>query len=253
MGFPRPNLARLSDRLRTIHLPERMRALFPTSVSSRIGFPQGLSAAGGLTLPYKLAVVAVMMLVAGGTLVTFGSAGAETTGVTGSTATATVGSAMPGTSEATPRVEGQILPQTTYDYSPDTSILSADDLLSNLKLTDYSPKSDDNKNDDDDNNNKSDDNKNDDDKKSSDSTKKPTAKPTAKPTDKPTQKPTDNPAPKPTDEPKNDDDDGDDDQKSEGDKHKKYEKCVDNIDKAGGKGADNLKKSVCGKEPDYED
>ena len=250
MGLPRPDFARLTERLSNVRVPERLRSIhIPDALSSRVNFSHGLSATGGLTLPYKVAVVAVMMLVAGGTLVTFGSAGAETTAVSGAdgSSTVAVGSALPGTSEAVPRVEGQVLPATTYDFTPDTSILSADDLLANLKLTDYSKKSDDDK--------KSDDNK------KTDTGKKSTSgtngnsggKPTVKPSDKPTQKPSDNPAPKPSDDGDNGDDDGDDDEKSEGDKHKKYEKCVDNIDKAGGKGADNLKKSVCGKEPDYED
>jgi hypothetical protein len=155
--------------LSNIRVPERLRSIHvPGALSGRVSFSNGLSAAGGLTLPYKLAVVAVMMLVAGGTLVTFGSAGAETasvTGVDGSTTTTTVaGSILPGTSEATPRVEGQVLPETTYDFTPDTSILSADDLLASLKLTDYSTdaddKSDDDKSDDDDD-------KKNDDKKSS--------------------------------------------------------------------------------------
>jgi hypothetical protein len=161
VGLPRLNLPSVSERLGNV--TDRLRGLVPQGLSGRIGLPHGLSAAGGLTLPYKLAVVAVMMLVAGGTLVTFGSAGAETAAVGSPTATS-ASAALPGTSEVAPRVEGQVMPGNSYDYTPDTSILSADDLLASLKLTDYSPKSDDNNSDDDnkkndDNNNKKNDNK----------------------------------------------------------------------------------------------
>jgi hypothetical protein len=169
VGLPRPDFARLTERFSNLRVSERLRSIHvPDALSNRVGFSNGLSAAGGLTLPYKLAVVAVMMLVAGGTLVTFGSAGAETapvSGVDGSPTTTVAGSVLPGTPEATPRVEGQVLPQTTYDFTPDTSILSAGDLLASLKLTDYSTDADDKSDDDDD---KKDDDKSDDDKKNDD-------------------------------------------------------------------------------------
>jgi hypothetical protein len=171
VGLPRPDFARLTERFSNLRVSERLRSIHvPDALSNRVGFSNGLSAAGGLTLPYKLAVVAVMMLVAGGTLVTFGSAGAETapvSGVDGSPTTTVAGSVLPGTPEATPRVEGQVLPQTTYDFTPDTSILSAGDLLASLKLTDYSTDADDKSDDDKSDDDKKDDDKKDDDKKSS--------------------------------------------------------------------------------------
>jgi hypothetical protein len=86
----------------------------------------GLGSTGALAWPYKIAVVAVMALVACGTLVTFGSAQAETP------SSADV-AALPGTDEANPSVEGQVLPPT----SP--ALLNANDLLSSLNLTDYTP------------------------------------------------------------------------------------------------------------------
>ena len=43
---------------------------FKSALSSRFGRMPGLSATGALAWPYKIAVVAVMALVAGGTLVT---------------------------------------------------------------------------------------------------------------------------------------------------------------------------------------
>ena len=93
---------------------------------SRLGSMPGLSSTGALAWPYKVAVVAVMALVACGTLVTFGSAGAETP------SSAEV-AALPGTDEASPSVEGQVLPPTNQ------ALLNSDDLLSSLNLTDYSP------------------------------------------------------------------------------------------------------------------
>ena len=85
----------------------------------------GVGATGTLAWPYKIAVVAVMMLVAGGTLVTFGSAGAETP-------SSSEVAALPGSDEASPRVEGQVLP-------PNPALLNGADLLASLNLTDYSP------------------------------------------------------------------------------------------------------------------
>jgi len=135
---------------------------------SRLGSMPGLSTTGALAWPYKVAVVAVMALVACGTLVTFGSAGAETP------SSAEV-SALPGTDEASPRVEGQVLPPTNQ------TLLNSQDLLSSLNLTDYSPEdtttfslSDDDDESDEDN---------DDESTTSDTKKKPAAtKPTPKPT-----------------------------------------------------------------------
>lgn len=211
MGFPRLNLPSVSERLGNV--TDRLRGIMPQGLSGRIGFPHGLSAAGGLTLPYKVAVVAVMVLVAGGTLVTFGSAGAETAKVGGSTSE---GSALPGTSEIAPRVEGQVV---SGSYSPGTSILSADDLLASLKLTDYSPKSDDDKSDDDksdDDKKKSDDKKSNDNKNSATPAGTPSSTPSAsggtsgsssngsnnQPSNQPSSEPTKAPEPAPTTAPK---------------------------------------------------
>ena len=153
---------------------------------SRFTSMPGLRSTGALAWPYKIAVVAVMALVACGTLVTFGSAGAET-------ASSGELAALPGTDEASPSVEGQVLP-------PSQALLNADDLLSQLNLTDYSPGdttlslSDDDDEDSDE----------DSDEKTTTSTKKtattktPTTKPTtgtANPTTSPT---TSAPEPKPT-------------------------------------------------------
>ena len=97
---------------------------FKSVIVGRFGGMPSMSATGTLAWPYKIAVVAVMTLVAGGTLVTFGSAGAETPG------SAEI-SALPGSDEASPSVEGQMFPS--------TALLSGADLLSSLNLTDYSP------------------------------------------------------------------------------------------------------------------
>ena len=98
---------------------------FKSALAGRFRTMPGLSATGALAWPYKIAVVAVMAIVACGTLVTFGSAGAETP------SSADI-SALPGSDEASPSVEGQIIP-------PATSLLNANDLMSSLNLTDYSP------------------------------------------------------------------------------------------------------------------
>jgi len=98
---------------------------FKSVLAGRFGTMPGLSATGTLAWPYKIAVVAVMAIVACGTLVTFGSAGAETP------SSADV-SALPGSDEASPRVEGQVVP-------PSTALLNSNDLMSSLNLMDYSP------------------------------------------------------------------------------------------------------------------
>jgi outer membrane biosynthesis protein TonB len=146
-----------------------------------------LSSTGSLSLPYKIAIVAVMALVACGTLVTFGTAGAETAGSSSDAA------ALPGTDEASPQVQGQVLP-------PSQSLLTSQDLLSTLNLTDYSP-ADTTVVDDSDNSDDDSDNKNNNKKKSTKPAAKATVKPTAKPTAKATTaapKPTSSPSPKPT-------------------------------------------------------
>jgi hypothetical protein len=98
---------------------------FKAALAGRFSSMPGLSATGALAWPYKIAVVAVMAIVACGTLVTFGSAGAETP------SSAEV-SALPGSDEANPTVEGQVLP-------PSNALLNGADLMSTLNLTDYSP------------------------------------------------------------------------------------------------------------------
>jgi hypothetical protein len=152
----------------------------------RVQFGPMVSSTGSLTWPYKIAVVAVMALVACGTLVTFGTAGAETAASNAETA------ALPGTDEASPQVQGQVMP-------PSQSLLTSQDLLSTLNLTDYSPgdttvtdSSDDSDNSDDHKNKK---------KPTSRATTRPTSKAsaTAKPTAKPTAKATTStPDPSPT-------------------------------------------------------
>ena len=96
-------------------------------LTGRFSAMPGLSSTGVVAWPYKIAVVAVMALVACGTLVTFGSAGAET-----ASASAQAG-ALPGSDEARPTVEGQVVPPFN------TGLLNSADLLSTLNLTDYSP------------------------------------------------------------------------------------------------------------------
>jgi hypothetical protein len=163
---------------------------FKSVLPGRFTSMPGLSSTGALAWPYKIAVVAVMAIVACGTLVTFGSAGAETP------SSAKV-SALPGSDEASPTVQGQVVP-------PSNSLLNGADLLSTLNLTDYSPGDtdlslfDDN----------SDDNSDDD----SDDSKKPSPTPTpttklstsTKTTTSPSPKPsptTSSPSPEPTKSP----------------------------------------------------
>ena len=161
---------------------------FKSVLAGRFGTMPGLSATGALAWPYKIAVVAVMAIVACGTLVTFGSAGAETPS-SGNL------SALPGSDEASPTVEGQVLP-------PSTALLNGADLMSSLNLTDYSPGdttlslSDDEDSDEDSDKDSDEDS----DKKTTAAIKKkltPTTKPTtgSKPTPSPT---TSAPTPKPT-------------------------------------------------------
>jgi cell division septation protein DedD len=93
---------------------------------ARVNIESMRSSQGALAWPYKVAVVGVMSLVACGTLVTFGTAGAEPSDSSVDAA------ALPGTNEASPQVQGQVLP-------PAQSLLTSQDLLSTLNLTDYSP------------------------------------------------------------------------------------------------------------------
>lgn len=166
---------------------------FKSALAGRFRTMPGPSATGALAWPYKIAVVAVMAIVACGTLVTFGSAGAETP-------SSTDVSALPGSDEASPSVEGQVIP-------PTTSLLNANDLMSSLNLTDYSPgdttlglpedEDDDDSDDSDDEDTKADI------KKKLAATPTPTAKPTTSPTTSaPSPKPTTSkpttPAPEPT-------------------------------------------------------
>jgi hypothetical protein len=99
---------------------------FKAALAGRFSAMPGLSATGALAWPYKIAVVAVMAIVACGTLVTFGSAGAETP-------SSSKVSALPGSDEASPTVEGQVIPPSN------NTLLNGADLLSTLNLTDYSP------------------------------------------------------------------------------------------------------------------
>ena len=85
-------------------------------LAGRFSSMPGLSSTGALAWPYKIAVVAVMAIVACGTLVTFGSAGAETP-------SSSKVSALPGGDEASPTVQGQVAP-------PSSSLLNGADLLS---------------------------------------------------------------------------------------------------------------------------
>ncbi len=199
-----------------------------------LGSMQGLSSTGALAWPYKIAVVAVMALVACGTLVTFGSAGAETP-------SSAERSALPGTDEARPSVEGQVLPPAS------AALLNSSDLLSSLNLTDYSPEDTTSfslTGDDDDEDSDED---SDEETKASTTKTATTTKPTTKPTTSPTTsapnpKPTTSspttPAPTPTKttsppEP------------VEGPSHKRWEKCTSSDL--------NVKLGICGSEPDFED
>lgn len=147
----------------------------------------GLSGTGALAWPYKIAVVAVMALVACGTLVTFGSAEAETP-------SSSQVAALPGSDEASPQVEGQVLP-------PAQALLNSEDLLSSLNLTDFSPGEGATlslTDDDDDNSDDSDDKTTSEIKKKLASSNTPTSKPTTG-TKKPTTSPTTSaPKPEPT-------------------------------------------------------
>jgi hypothetical protein len=203
---------------------------FKSALAGRFGTMPGLSATGALAWPYKIAVVAVMAIVACGTLVTFGSAGAETP-------TSTDVSALPGSDEASPTVEGQVIP-------PTTSLLNADDLMSSLNLTDYSPDDptlfglpEDEDNDD------NDDSDDDEDTKADIKKKLATANPTTSPTTsspdpKPTTSSPTTPAPTPTKttsppEP------------VEGPNHKRWKNCTSSDL--------NVNLGICGGEPDFED
>jgi hypothetical protein len=150
---------------------------FKSVLAGRFSSMPGLSSTGALAWPYKIAVVAVMAIVACGTLVTFGSAGAETP-------SSSKVSALPGSDEASPTVQGQVVP-------PSSSLLNGADLLSTLNLTDYSPDDADLSLFDDNSDSDSDDNSDDNKKASSTPTPKPTTKPT-------TGSKTPSPSPKPT-------------------------------------------------------
>ncbi|HUP99322.1 MAG TPA: hypothetical protein VM093_02580 [Aeromicrobium sp.] len=144
----------------------------------RVQFGPMLSSSGSLSVPYKIAIVAVMALVACGTLVTFGTADAETTR---SSYDAT---ALPGTNEVSPQVQGQVLP-------PTQSLLTSQDLLATLNLTDYSPVASDTDNDD------SDDQSDDNSDKGKKNKKKATSRTSARPTTKATATTKTTTAPKP--------------------------------------------------------
>jgi outer membrane biosynthesis protein TonB len=219
----------------------------------RFGAVPGLHSTGALAWPYKIAVVAVMALVACGTLVTFGSAGAETK--QGSSET----TALPGSDEANPIVEGQVLPPTN------DALLNSTDLLSTLNLTDFSPDGSPFlplPDDEDDDENKDDDAKSDIKKKLAVVTPTPSpTKGTDKPkegTDNPSSTPTnptpsDSPKPSPEPEP----------EPVEGPKHKqwakmtdKYASCLDNAEKANTVAVRETQKALCktykpGSEPDF--
>ena len=156
-------------------------------LAGRFSTMPGLSSTGALAWPYKIAVVAVMAIVACGTLVTFGSAEAETPSQSAEPA------ALPGSDEVGPTVEGQVIPP------PSAALLNSADLLSTLNLTDYTPYDigDLASNDDDEDDNDDEDTKDDIKKKLAANKPTPTPTGTNKPTTAPTSKPT-TPAPSPT-------------------------------------------------------
>ncbi len=219
--------------------------------AGRFSAMPGLSSTGALAWPYKIAVVAVMALVACGTLVTFGSAGAET-----ASASAQAG-ALPGSDEARPTVEGQVVPPLS------TSLLNSADLLSTLNLTDYSPGdtdlfslSDDDEDDEDSDEEGDDDTQSDIAKKLAAANATPSTKPTPTGTGSPsTEKPAeDEPTEEPTEEP----------EPVEGSKHKRWaeltdklEGCLDNAENAGQDWVQKTQESACkglyqpGSEPDF--
>jgi hypothetical protein len=189
----------------------------------------GLGSTGALAWPYKIAAVAVMALVACGTLVTFGSAQAETP-------SSAELAALPGTDEANPSVEGQVLPPTSQ------GLLNANDLLSSLNLTDYTPGDDDlSLFDDDDGEDSEDSDEDNDDSESTKST--PTPKASSSSTagnsddgdsddggsDDGGSTPTPEPEPEPV----------------EGDRHQRWENCMSS--------GLNRSLGICGSEPDFED
>ena len=202
---------------------------FKSVLAGKFATMPGLGSTGALAWPYKIAVVAVMALVACGTLVTFGSAQAETP------SSADL-AALPGTDEANPSVEGQVLPPTSQ------GLLNANDLLSSLNLTDYTPGDDDLSLFDDDDGEDSEDS--DEDNDDSESTKpKPTpSSSTAGNSDdgdsddgetKASSTPTPEPEPEPEPEP------------VEGDRHQRWENCMSS--------GLNRSLGICGSEPDFED
>lgn len=145
MGLPRPTWRRPDfersraafDRLRDVSVqrprlssPQWLRSgsLARLNLATPSWWPENTpwSRNGGLPLPYKIIVVAIMGLVSCGTLVTFGTAGAETNETSAGSA------ALPGFDEATPRSEGQIM-------ATSPGLFSADDLLSTMNLYDFTP------------------------------------------------------------------------------------------------------------------
>jgi hypothetical protein len=94
---------------------------------SGLALPSAFSANGGIPIVYKGIVVTVMAIVASGTLVTFGTAGAEEVPMASS------GAQIPAASEANPVVEGQPLP-----VGLDPSLFASSPLLSTIDLTDAS-------------------------------------------------------------------------------------------------------------------
>lgn len=211
--------------------------------AGRFSAMPGLSSTGALAWPYKIAVVAVMAIVACGTLVTFGSAEAETPSQSAEPA------ALPGSDEVGPTVEGQVIPP------PSAALLNSSDLLSTLNLTDYTPYDIgdlSSSNDDDDDDNDDEDTKDDIKKKLAANNPTPTPKPTGtkNPTTAPTSKPT-TPAPtsKPTTNPPPA-------EEVEGPKHKAwedrkdaYEDCLDDAENPVEKNLCNFKKP--GGEPPF--
>lgn len=211
-------------------------------LAGRFSAMPGLSSTGALAWPYKIAVVAVMALVACGTLVTFGSAEAETPLQSAEPA------ALPGSDEVGPTVEGQVIPP------PSAALLNSEDLLSTLNLTDYTPydigdlSSNDDDNDDDNDNDNEDTT---DDIKKKLAANKPTTTPntgTKTPTPTPTQNtgtktptPTPTPDPDPVEGPKH---------KAWADKIEAYEECLDKATNDLAKGLCNFKNP--GSEPDFE-
>jgi hypothetical protein len=199
---------------------------FKAVLAGRFSSMPGLSSTGALAWPYKIAVVAVMAIVACGTLVTFGSAGAETP-------SSSKVSALPGSDEASPTVQGQVVP-------PSNSLLNGADLLSTLNLTDYSPGDTDLSLFDDDSGDSSDDDS-DDDSKLASSTPTPTTTTTTKPT---SGTETTSPSPTPTTSSPTTAPPTSAPEPVEGPDHKRWSNCTSSDL--------NVKLHICGPEPNFE-